>query len=87
MHPALPYVMEASEQEMSTSQIILTTFLSLSPMIGKVKAQPDISAMSLIQPPCCSTVFADKPINLTPRFVKSGWYFARAASSVVQTGV
>jgi hypothetical protein len=60
---------------------------SLSPMMGKVIVMPAISSISLIHPPWVSTVFAESPINFTPRFVNSGSYFARAASSVVHTGV
>ena len=42
---------------------------------------------TLIQPPWLSTVFADRPMSLTPRFENSGSSLAKAPSSVVQTGV
>jgi hypothetical protein len=35
-------------------------------MIGRVNLLPDISSISLIDPPWLSMVLADKPINLTP---------------------
>jgi hypothetical protein len=35
-------------------------------MIGKVNLLPEISSISLIDPPWLSMVLADKPINLTP---------------------
>ncbi len=63
------------------------TFRSLSPMIGNLRVLPEISSMSLIHPPCESTVFADRPINLTPRLVNSGSSLAKAPNSVVHTGV
>lgn len=63
------------------------TFLSLSPMIGKFKWAPDTSLMSLIQPSWLSMVLAERPMSFTPRLVNSGSSFAKAPSSVVQTGV
>src|ERR1041385_5064334 len=36
---------------------------------------------------CRSTGSTERPINLTPRLSNSGFNFARAPSSVVQTGV
>jgi len=63
------------------------TLRSLSPMIGKLNLLPEISSISLIHPPCDSTVFAERPINFTPRLVNSGSSLAKAPSSVVQTGV
>jgi len=59
------------------------TFLSLSPMIGNLSLLPEISSMSLIQPPWLSIVFALRPMSLTPRLVNSGSSFAKAPSSVV----
>ena len=53
-------------------------------MIGNLRVLPEISLMSLIQPPWLSTVFALKPMSLTPRLVNSGSSFAKAPSSVVQ---
>lgn len=56
-------------------------------MIGNVRLLPVISLISLIHPPWLSRVLADSPINLVPRLVNSGSSFAKAPSSVVQTGV
>ena len=74
LHGCAPY--------MSYAKAILR---SLSPIMGNLSLLPLISSMSLIQPPWLSMVFADKPINLTPRLVNSGSSFANAPSSVVQT--
>ena len=66
---------------------ISAIFLCLSPMIGNLSLLPEISSMSLIQPPWLSIVFALNPMSLTPLFANSGSSFANAPSSVVQTGV
>lgn len=71
----------------SSMSYAYATFRSLSPMIGNLSLLPEISSMSLIHPPCESTVFADRPINFTPRLVNSGSSLAKAPNSVVQTGV
>lgn len=63
------------------------TLRSLSPMMGNLRLLPEISLMSLIQPSCESTVFAERPMSLAPRRVNSGSSFAKAPSSVVHTGV
>lgn len=56
-------------------------------MMGKRSWLPEISSMSLIHPPWLSTVFALKPMSLQFLLVNSGSSFAKAPSSVVQTGV
>jgi hypothetical protein len=63
------------------------TLRSLSPMMGNFSLLPLISSMSLIQPSWESIVFAERPMSFAPRRVNSGSSFAKAPSSVVQTGV
>lgn len=71
----------------SSMSYAYATFLSLSPMIGNLSWLPEISSMSLIHPPCESTVLAERPISFTPRLVNSGSNLAKAPNSVVHTGV
>ena len=66
---------------------ISATCLCLSPIIGNRSSLPEISLMSLIQPPWLSMVFALRPMSLTPRLANSGSSFANAPNSVVQTGL
>ena len=75
-------------QDLSTHMSYASaTLRSLSPMMGNLRLLPEISLMSLIQPSCESTVFAERPMSLAPRRVNSGSSFAKAPSSVVHTGV
>ena len=71
----------------SSMSYAYATLRSLSPMIGNLSLLPEISSISLIHPPCESTVLAERPINFTPRLVNSGSSLAKAPNSVVQTGV
>ncbi len=63
----------------------------LDPATGPEKSAFVESSMAQLEgatyPPCDSMVFADRPISLTPLLVNSGSSFAKAPSSVVQTGV
>lgn len=52
-------------------------------MIGNFSLLPEISSMSLIQPPWLSIVLALNPMSLTFLFANSGSSFANAPSSVV----
>src|SRR3954454_8672466 len=60
---------------------------SVSPIIGKFGAAPWVSLMSSDHLECLSTGSTLSPISLTPRLSNSGFNFASAPSSVVQTGV
>ena len=63
------------------------TFRSGSAIIGKFTACPVTSSMSPSHFRCDSTGSTLSPMTFAPRLSNSGFSFATAPSSVVQTGV
>lgn len=60
---------------------------SASAMMGKLRLVEEMSLMSFVQAACEERSLAERPMSLTLREVNSECSFAKAPSSVVQTGV